>query len=639
MIGSIYKDQHKPSSYQPSKEVLELTKQVRDGYKQGHEILHREWVELNNYSVIGRMNKDQLVFNSFVDESVEDPREAWKWRGTRGQARKNTMAMHAQLTAQYVLPSVFAQNEAQELDREMSDVAHDILEWMALNSNYRSSFLLATMGMLVNPVTYMGAEYNEVYQKVKVPNEDGTYSRKEVLDEELSGFNAPVYSADQILITNAYEQNIQRQKWVIKRRFIEYSEAQAMYGEHDHFMFVQKGVQSLYSDDDGLFYDIRDDEHPGMVEEVTAYCRRDDLEVVFVNSIYMGDTSVDANPIKHRDNRNAPRVPVTPFGYERVNEHFFYFKSLVNTVGWDNTLLDRMYEIVMNKEILNLLPPLAFSGVDKIDTEVVVPGAMIASENPEFKASAILPPSNTAPAYGAMQAIQSSMDDASQSALQRGQLPDPNQKAYSVATANEKAEILLSSAMKSLGWSVMNYGMLMLDIGLMHLTVAQVDEITGKPKYRTFVLEDQSVDGERVDKKIMFDETLVGRRMSEKQQKEEAVKLYEQSMKKDGMESIYRVNPHLWSKLRYLTRIEPDAMLPKNAAFEKAQAERIYTLLRKDPLVSPEVLVRKVIGTSYRGEENEFMPQRILDAQAELAAQPPEAGGATPATQPVGAML
>lgn len=632
MIGSIYKDKHNVSSYQPTKEVLELTRQVRDGYKQGHEILHREWVELNNYSVIGRMNKDQLVFNSFVDESVEDPREAWKWRGTRGQARKNTMAMHAQLTAQYVLPSVFAQNEAQELDREMSDVAHDVLEWMAINSNYRSSFLLATMGMLVNPVTYLGAEYNEVYQKVKAPNEDGSFTVKEILDEELSGFNAPVYSADQILITNAYEQNIQRQKWVIKRRFMEYEEAMAMYGSHENFTFVNKGVQSLYSDDDGLFYDIRDDDHPGMVEEVIAYCRRDDLEVVFINGIYMGDVSVDANPIKHRDNRNAPRVPVTPFGYERVGEHFFYFKSLVNTVGWDHVLLDRMYEIVMNKEILNLLPPLAFSGVDKIDTEVVVPGAMIASENPEFKASPILPATNTAPAYAAMRDIQASMDDASVSALQRGQLPDPNQKAYSVATANQNAEILLSSAMKSLGESVMRYGMLMLDIGLMHLTVAQVDEITGKPKYRTFILEDQSVDGRRVDKKIMFDEALIGRRMSEKQRAEEAVKLYEQTMKKEGKESVYRVNPHLWSKMRYMCRIEPDAMLPKNAAFEKAQAERMYALLRKDPLVSPEVLVRKLIGTHYRGEENDFMPQRILDAQQQtMAAEPPEAEVSIPA--------
>ena len=634
MIGD--KDKGSISNYQPSQEVLELTKLVRDAYKKGHEILHKEWVELNNYSVIGRMNKDQLIFNSFVDESVEDPREAWKWKGTRGQARKNTMAMHAQITSQYILPSVFAQNEAQELDREMSDMAHDVMEWMAINSNYRSSFLIASMGMLVNPVTYLGAEYNEVFQKVKVMNEEGGYSSKEILDEVLSGYQAPVYSADQVMITNAYEQNIQKQTWVIKRRFLEYSEAEAMHHEHDNFAFVTKGIKSIYSEDDGLFYDIKDEDNETIVEEVTAYCRRDDLEVCFINGIYMGDENVEANPVSHRDNRNAPKVPITPFGYERIGEHFFYYKSLINNVGWDHVLLDEMYGITMNKEILDLLPPMVFKGVESIDTEVIMPGAMISSANPDFEATPLMPRTGNQGGYQAMQTIQQSIDDSSVSALTKGQLPDPNQKAYTVGIANQQAQIMLSAVGKSLGESIMQYGMLMLDIALNHLTVAQIDEITGDPKYRTFILEDQAIDGKRVNKKIMFDESLIGRRMSKKEREEMAVEMYQQSMEKDGYEYLYRINPHLWSKMKYLTRIEPDTMIPKNAEFEKAMSQQMYTLLRQDPLIAPEVLVRKLIGTHYRGEENDFMPERIMNAAAQ--AEQGAATGEAPVTAPLPVM-
>lgn len=618
MIGD--KNKGTISNYQPTQEVIDLTFMVRDAYKKGHEILHKEWVELNNYSVIARMNKDQLTFNSFVDESVEDPRQAWKWKGTRGQARKNTMAMHAQLTSQYILPAVFAQNEAQELDREMSDMAHDVMEWMSINSNYRSSFLTASMGMLVNPVTYMGAEYNEVFQKVKCMNEDGSYSTKEILDEVLSGFQAPVYSADQVMITNAYEQNIQKQTWVIKRRFVEYDEMQAIYGTHDNFSAVTKGIKSIYSEDDGLFYDVKDEDNETLVEEVIAYSRRDDLEIPFVNGIYMGDENVEYNPMSHRDNRNAPKVPITPFGYERIGEHFFYYKSLINNVGWDHVLLDQMYEITMNKEILDLVPPMVFKGVDSVDTEVVVPGGMVASSNPDFEATPLLPRTGNQGGYNAMQTIQQSIDDGSVSALTKGQLPDPNQKAFSVGIANQHAQVMLSAVGKSLGESVMQYGMLMLDIALNHLTVAQIDEITGDPKYRTFILEDQAIDGKRVDKKIIFDEALIGRRMSKKQRDEMAVEMYQKSMEKDGYEYLYRINPHLWSKMKYMTRIEPDTMIPKNSDFEKALAQQMYTLLRQDPLIAPEVLVRKLIGTHYRGEENEFMPERIMGKIAEQQA-------------------
>ena len=277
-----------------------------------------------------------------------------------------------------------------------------------------------------------------------------------------------------------------------------------------------------------------------------------------------------------------------------------------------------MYEITMNKEILDLLPPMVFKGVDSIDTEVIMPGTMIASSNPEFEATPMLPRTGNQGGYNAMDTIQRSIDDGSVSALTRGQLPDPNQKAYSVGVANGQAQVMLSAVGKSLGESVMQYGQLMLDIALTHLTVAQVDEITGNLKYRTFMLEDQNVDGKRVDKKILFDEALIGARLSKAKRDEMAVQAYQETMDKDGYEYIYRINPFLWSKLKLMTRIEPDTMIPKNVEFQKVQSQQLYTLLRQDPLVSPEVLVRKVISAHYRGEENDFMPtnvQSILGTQ------------------------
>ena len=605
MIGD--KDRAELSNYQPSAEVTELTKLFKRGYHDGYQNLHTSFEELNNYSVIARMNKDQLTFNSFVDESVEDPREAWKWKGTRGQARKNTMAMHAHLTSQYIVPSVYAQNEAQEIDREMSDVAHDILQWMTINSNYRSSFLLATMGMLVNPVTYLGAEYAEVYQKIKDRDEDGKLTTREVLDEVFSGFQAPVYSADQVLIPNAYEQNIQKQYIVAKRRFIDYSEAEAIYSEHDHWGYVHKGIVSFYNEEDGLFYDVKDDDHKNEVEEVTFYCRRDDTEVVYINGIYMGDKDTEANPMSHRDNRGAPKVPLTPFGYERINEHFFFYKSLVNNVGWDNTLLDAMYQITMNKEIMDLLPAMVVTGVDSIDTDMVLPGSMFVSSNPDFEMKPVMQRGTNVAGYNAMQSIEKSMNDASLSEVGRGQTGDSSTSATAVATANSNAQILLSGVGKTLGESVMQYGQLMLDIALNHLTVAHIDEITGKTKYKNFMLQNQTVAGKQVDKKIFFDESLIGRKMSKEEQDTQALMAYEHTKKSDGREYLYRINPRLWSMMKYLCRIEPDTMIPKNREFEKAQSQQMYTLLRQDPLVSPETLVRKLISTHYRGEENEFI--------------------------------
>ena len=134
---------------------------------------------------------------------------------------------------------------------------------------------MVTMGMLMNPITYLGAEYQEVMQKIKVKNLQG-FETKEVLDEVLSGFKAPVYSADQILISNVYEQNIQKQRVIIERRYKDFSEVQAKYGDHPNWKFVQAGIRSIYNQEDGLFYDVKDDDHPFLVEEAIHKNRRED---------------------------------------------------------------------------------------------------------------------------------------------------------------------------------------------------------------------------------------------------------------------------------------------------------------------------------------------------------------------------
>jgi len=627
MIGEITK-QTQVSMYQPSDEVAKLSSLVKKDYSYGYDVLHRSWPELNNYSVIERMNKDQNTFQSLVDESVDNPDEAWKWIGTRSLARKKAFALHYHMTSSFTVPNVFPQNSSQEDDRAMSNAMRDIIEWQTVNSNYRPSYILASMGMLVNPVTYIQADYNEVYQQIKEKTDKG-YTKTRILDEVLSGVNCNVLSADQILITNVYEQNIQKQKAIIKRRFVEYSELESKYGKHENWGYLQAGIKSIYSESDGLFYDIKDDDHPNLVEEVTWENRKEDSEICFLNGIYFGNENIEWNQINHRDNNNAPKYDIVPFGYHRVNEHFFYFTSLMNEAHWDDRLIDAMYQNTMNREFLDLEQPVMVSGVDKVDTSVIFPGGVIASSNPDAKVQSILPPRQGTP-YQALQVIEDSMSEFGVSEIQTGALPEASQKATTIASAERNAKILLSGVMKSLGESVSQLGALLVDIALQHLTTAQVDEITGGLKYREFVLENQMVNGKNVSKKIRFDESLMGRTMSEAKKKEYAMKMLEENGYPDNKQAIITINPHLFSKMKYLVRIEPDEMMPKNAEFDKVIWERLYTLLRKDPLVKPDALVRELLYASKPQSADNLMaePQEvnqiehIMGQQKQLPAMP-----------------
>jgi hypothetical protein len=622
-----YQEQTKaPSGYNPSKEVKDFTSYVQRDYATGHDILHRSWPELNNRSVLEDMNHGRQMFNGFVDESVEDPAEAWKWRGTRSMARNKGIAMHANLTVSYLIPAFMAQNEDSSIDEDYSDFMRDIVEWMIDNSDYKPNFLGLVFAMETDPVVYLGAEYARVMQTIKEKTETGV-TTKEIVDEVLSGFKAPIYTADQILISNAYERDIQKHRAVIKRRWIEYDEAEAMYGSHPDWEHVMRGMRTVYSQDDGLFYDIKDDDHPNLVEEVTYMNRRQDTQVCFVGGIYMGDSDVDANPMKHRDNYGAPRYNIEPFRFNTIGSHFFFGKSMMNAMRWDNALYDAMSEIVMNRSILEVERPIAVSGTDKIDTEIIFPNAVVSFSDKDTKVQDLLPKADLNAGINALKMTEESMSDASVNETISGQLPSASQKAFNVAQAQSNARKLIGGVAKSLAWSVSKYGSLMADIAINHLTVPQVDDIVGdgtKLKYRKFLLDGKNVGGKNMSKELRFDDNLLGADMSEEDKDAYNLKLLSEVGYPENKKHIYTANPEMFAKLKYYCRADYEEVFQKDPEYWQPIMQGLYGQLNADPMIEREALLRETMRAFFRGKADKFIAKQPMMGMGGLPAQTPQ---------------
>ncbi len=638
MNGDITKDTPR-SSFQASEDVRKFTAGVRADCAFGEEILNKPYVELNDRSVIEDENRGQMMFNAFVDTSVEDPSEAWKWRGTRSKARNKGIDMHANLTASYLLPLFAAQNEDDEIDVDFSEAMRDIVEWMAspANSNYQSSFLQVVFGALTNPVTFLGAEYNEVYQTIKEKSETGSYTTKEILDEVLSGFKAPIWSSSQVLITNAFERNIQRQRRIIKRNYVEKGELEAKYGHLENWAYVQSGIRTIYNDEDGVFYDVKDKSrlNQNIVAEETALNRRDDSQVCYVNGIPMIDGPIDENPIQHRDNRGAPKYDVVPFGYHRIGEHFFYYKSMMNAMGWDNALYDAQNEVFMNRAMLEAEMPLAISGSDDIDSEVIFPNSVVTLENENAKVSSLLPPGNLSALASAIQLTDKSINDGTLSATMSGDVPSGTNTAYSIAQAQAAAKKNLGSAARSIAESVVMYGDLMKDIVINHVTAPQVDELLGgnmKLKYRTFLVDGKGTDS--TTRTVKFDPNLIGASMTPDEKQAKEIDLAVQSGYPNKDRSMRVLNPEKFANFKYLTRVDYEEMFPKNQEYWQPVLLNLKTALMQDPTIDQEGLSRKLMRSYFRSAGDDLVKTQVQPAQQNNGVLPPT-GGANPFGQVV----
>ncbi len=571
MIGNIPRDSEgkidaTPSLYQPSQEVRGLTQLIQQDYQVADELQNQPFTEFNDLSLLNRMDLDQKRWNAYREPQSTDPEEMWRYNGVRPITRNKIIAIVAQMTSRIVIPAPFAQNDKDEEDRMAAQIMRDMMEYNIRNSNYIDNYIMWVMDALVNPVAYLGLGFFEKMQTIKEENE-GRISKKEVIDNVYSGFQTFNIPTDEILIGNYNQKNLPKQRFVIRKRFIEYGEAEALWGEHDNFQYVRPGTRSVFDAESSLFYDVFDETIPTLVEEGTYYNRTEDLEVPFLGAVYMGDSDVDANPIKHRDNENRPKYNLAGLGYEHISPRFFFYKSACWKLGDDDELIQRMEQLTMDATFLETMPPTITKGHGQFTEALMIPGKNSAFEDTDVSIEPIGLGRNLTAAWNAIIAKERSMAESTQDSSLQGVASGPIKTASEALILQQNAKIALGLFGNMFAQSLKGIGGLMVDVIIHHQTVADVEEIAGKglmERYKTFIL--QTEDG--LSKKIMFAPEEIEGVNEEGEVSEEVLDRMSDEMliEEGGIESdmkIYKVlDPEAWRRLKYQIVIDVEELMP-----------------------------------------------------------------------------
>ena len=100
--------------------------------------------------------------------------------------------------------------------------------------------------------------------------------------------------------------------------------------------------------------------------------------------------------------------------------------------------------------------------------------------------------------------------------------------------------------------------------------------------------------------------------MSEEDKKEYNLKLLEEVGYPQNKEHLYIINPLIFSKMKYLSRVDIEEMFPMNDEFRQAFMTQIYTLLRQDPLIEAETLVRKLTYAFFKSEGDDLIAKQPM---------------------------
>lgn len=605
------------SAYQPDEKTRELTARILIDYRRAREEQSRPRREFSDRSLLQAIDDGHKLFNSYVPPRSEDPDEFWKAQTVRPLTRNKVISIASHVTASILYPSVFAQDSSSREDRDAAKVMRDLMEWAAETSNYSRSFVRSVIQSLVEPAAILKSEYRVVKRTVK--GKDG--AKKEIVDEDMSGFDAEVVPCEELLVANFYEpcDRIQRQRFLIRDRLVDFAEARAVWGSHPDFKHVQPGQVAVFDAQSGTFYAVPDDCQSHLVREVTYMSRHDDLEVTYVGGVLVTDPD-RANP------RADKRYPYAASVYEPIGTgQFFYGKSAVEKLRSDQDIIDTLYNMVIDGSYLGLMPPMAAYGSEDAGSDVYVPGMVSNFRDPNTRLESLAPKSDIRGGMDAIAMVERSMSESSQDATQAGNAQGGERTAREILVLQQNAKIALGLFGKQVAALVEDFGKLRLAEILQHLTVADVMQLsTGENAdlaYRSFSMPDRAEKGAKVNRRIEFSADMIGSDEGEVDLEDQSYKALDAEGGPESNDRVYRVNPEAFRKMKYRVIVGADELTPRSKELEKAlRLEAFDRVIQvQAPWLDQQEATRELLlETVAPGESARFIKK--------VAPPPPEAG-------------
>lgn len=609
------------STYNPTEEENNVRSMILKHFTLGSVNMYTPRVEFNDLSVVTRDQYDQMLFNTYQPNNgqgwQDNPQTNWRSRALRPIVRNKIMSIAAHATSRLLFPKVFAYNENSDEQKDAAQIMEDLMEWSGDISNYPYIALNRVIMSLCSPASIGYTEYGEVMRTVKVEKDGDTWKEKRIRDEAYPCFMDVVVPTTQFFIENIFEPDIQKQGWVIWRKVYSFSAAQGKYnGVYDNFKYIRPGVQTIYDDADRQFYYVYD---PNMrsedIEEIVYWNKNLDLKIIMINGVML-------TPADNPNPRGDKMYPFDKFGYELINDHFFYYKSLAFKLQHDSEIINTLYQMVIDRTYLDTFKPMVATGGEIIASDVIVPGAVTTLSSPEadLRAISLGQSGDTSKAIETLTLVEKSISESSQEPLQQGSESGGGTTAYEISRLEQNANTVLGLFIQMIAKHVKDFGKLRMGDIVQYLTLPEVSDITDEADlvYKTFFLK-----GKDKNKKIVFD----GEMSTEYTHQEYLGASYDilGEEKHKDME-IAKVNPMMFRELQYMVTVSPDVLNPRTTDLERAyDLEAFDRMVQAPQIFDPEETGKLLLKSN---------PSTKSDPDKYLAKAPPPQQGQSMGSMP-----
>lgn len=563
--------------------------------------------EYSNKSIIDLCQENALHYSTYNPNTRLPYPYDWQLRARRPVISNRVIGIAAHATKRVIYPNVFAKNRNNEQDVVAQDIYRLLYKDVVEKTGYIYKFLDWIVGTLLEPYGVMETGYRVGKRTIKEWNATTQqYEEKEIIDSEYSGFFFEPIPAANLMFANLFEPNLQLQPFIIKRRYISFTQAQELFGEYPNFAHVQPGMKMAYIPDLNLARNPELNVTEDYVEHLTYYNRFDDVKVDLIGGVPM--QKADQTAIDRLDKRYPFSViKHAPLG----SGSSIIGQPLVSKLSGDELIYNTLTNSFINAQLIDLMPPTIITGTKKFDQNIFRPGQAHFSENPDVRMQQMTSQRDPRAGIAAIREMEASMNQSSQDPSRAGFSASKEMSAYEFAELNNNANIMMGLFGSYVSQGVKQLGELMMsDIG-QFLTLpdmmvrADSDQVE---RYQSFFVTDSGKDYE-----VRFDHNYF---VTNKAKSIDELSL--DVMKQEGglkrERNLIIANPSEIADIAKSNRIKihiaPDVYQTKSEAVEKALQLEMFQQYLQVPGIDPRKVGEDFInGTLSSGNADRYMQQ------------------------------
>lgn len=536
------------ASYQPTPEWKEVLEDVYEDIQIGEMNLNTAYRELDNRTIREAFYD---FFKSFIGSNFthksSDPETSWQSYIHKPYIMNKAQTFIAHAIANIIYPEFDIRTDDGVTDNnELAKALNVLSEYNYSEMDYVQRTIKSITGVCYMPYVIIEKGYS-----------DGKHWTK-MVDPTTFKF------------ANAYEEDIQKQRFLVKESLIDYKDAEMIYGNDENWKYVEKDKECYWNGyEREMFFNTIQPDRQHQVKETCYYNRGKDLQIVLVNGIPVGNPD---QKIKRKVGKKKGRpYPFARIVFEDLGMGTIFGRPLAQKLWSEELLASRLQSMVYDMTRSAVTPTKLVRSSEMATPAMFAPGNVINSSDPTFSVESLNNDSNLSAGYNMLQYLDKQANDNSASDALRSGVTGSGGTAREVVIAQQNAQIQLGTFIKNMEDFAEQIAYLTMDDIFQHDFVKKIDELTGNIEYKSeFLL---SKDDKKKLIKLMSTEG-----MTKEQMEIEQLKLLDLKEAR-GYETIFYLNPDVVENVDYRVTCSYKKLQSNSQELQKALAVEYHTMM------------------------------------------------------------